>query len=75
LAWALITLVRAELVGWYPYFFFNLTGLWGWSGVSAYVAGITVFYCLVVAGAVGINRVHANGSPDSSAGQRSGKRR
>jgi phage-related holin len=58
LTWALTTLVRGEYVGWYPYFFLDPTGPLGWSGVGAYVAGITAIFLGFIAGAVGINRLH-----------------
>lgn len=61
LAWALITLIRAEFVGWYPYFFLDPTGPSGWSGVSVYVVGITVIFLGFIAGAVGINRLQQRG--------------
>lgn len=58
LAWALITLVRGQIVDWYPYFFLDPTGSLGWSGVAAYVIGITGIFLVAIAGAVAINHLH-----------------
>ena len=57
LAWALITLVRGQFVDWYPYFFLDPTGSLGWSGVAAYIVGITAVFLAAIAGAVGINHL------------------
>lgn len=71
LAWVGVTMVRAQLTGWYPYPFLDPNGPNGALGVVAYVAAIAAFIVLLAAIAVVINRVHTRGVRGVSHGRRS----
>ena len=58
LVWALVTLIRAQFVDWYPYFFLNPHEGLGWSGVTIYIAVITLVFVAVISAIVGLNRLH-----------------
>ena len=58
LVWALVTLIRAQFVDWYPYFFLNPHEGLEWSGVTIYIAVITLVFVAVISAIVGLNRLH-----------------
>jgi len=58
LVWALVTLIRAQFVDWYPYFFLNPHEGLEWSGVTIYIAVITLVFVAVISAMVGLNRLH-----------------
>jgi len=58
LVWALVTLIRAQFVDWYPYFFLNPHEGLEWSGVTIYIAVITLVFVAVISALVGLNRLH-----------------
>ncbi|HEU5223820.1 MAG TPA: Pr6Pr family membrane protein [Candidatus Lumbricidophila sp.] len=59
LAWAVYTMVRGVIVGWYPYPFLdpNVAPGVGYDGVAVYVVAIAAFILLVGAGVIGLTRV------------------
>ncbi|GAA1055319.1 hypothetical protein GCM10017608_24400 [Agromyces luteolus] len=56
LAWAVYSLVRGGLIGWYPYPFLNPAQPAGYGGVAVYVIAIAAFILLVGAGVLALSR-------------------
>lgn len=47
LAYLVYSLIRGQMTGWYPYPFLNPSVAGGTAGVTMYIAGITVVFCVV----------------------------
>ncbi|MFE5672827.1 Pr6Pr family membrane protein [Agromyces sp. NPDC056523] len=56
LAWAVYSLIRGPIVGWYPYPFLNPAQEAGYGGVAVYVIAIAAFILLVGAGVLALSR-------------------
>lgn len=59
IVWAVYTMVRGAIVGWYPYPFLdpNVEPGVGYDGVAVYVIAIAAFILLVGAGIIGLSRL------------------
>lgn len=55
LAWAMYSMIRGPIVGWYPYPFLNPAN-GGYGAVAVYVIAIAAFILLVGAGVVALSR-------------------
>ena len=56
IAWAVYSLIRGALVGWYPYPFMNPAQPAGYGGVAVYIIAIAAFILLVGAGIIALSR-------------------
>jgi hypothetical protein len=56
-AWGVFTLVRGEVVGWYPYFFLDPAQVTGLGGLGPLSAAALVLFCGVASGLVALSRV------------------
>jgi hypothetical protein len=50
-AWAVFSLIRGLITGWWPYWFIDPTGDGGVGGMLTYISGIMVFFIVVGVGA------------------------
>ncbi|MFI7585364.1 Pr6Pr family membrane protein [Kocuria sp. M1N1S27] len=55
--WALYTLFRGQMVGWYPYFFLNPSKVGGYQAVGVYALGLSGFILLVALLTVAVTRL------------------
>lgn len=55
--WAAYTLIRGEMVGWYPYFFLNPSKVGGYQTVGIYALGLTGFILLTAFAVVAATRL------------------
>lgn len=56
-AWGVFTLVRGEIVGWYPYFFLDPAQVTSLGGLGLLSAAALVLFCGVASGLVALSRV------------------
>ncbi|WP_368497644.1 Pr6Pr family membrane protein [Herbiconiux sp. A18JL235] len=61
IVWAVYTLIRGPIVGWYPYPFLNPAQPGGYGTVVIYVAGIAGFIALAASGVVALSRTRVLG--------------
>jgi hypothetical protein len=67
IAWAVYSLIRGALVGWYPYPFMNPGQPAGYGGVAVYIIAIAAFILLVGAGIIVLSRTPWPHEPDEPA--------
>lgn len=56
IAWAVYSMIRGAIIGWYPYPFLNPAQDAGYGGVAVYVIAIASFILLVGAGIIALSR-------------------
>ncbi|GAA1825205.1 Pr6Pr family membrane protein [Agromyces salentinus] len=56
IAWAVYSMIRGAITGWYPYPFLNPAQEAGYGGVAVYVIAIAAFILLVGAGVIALSR-------------------
>jgi hypothetical protein len=56
-AWGVFTLVRGEIVGWYPYFFLDPAQVTSLGGLGLLSAAALALFCAVASGLVALSRV------------------
>jgi hypothetical protein len=59
IVWAVATLIRGAITGWYPYPFLDPTGPTGYGSVVAYVGGLSAFIVALGCAAVGLSKWRA----------------
>jgi hypothetical protein len=69
IAWALYSMIRGAIVGWYPYPFLNPAQDAGYGGVAVYVIAIASFILLVGAGIIALSRTPWPHEPSDSVPQ------
>ena len=80
IAWAVYSMIRGAIVGWYPYPFLDPAQQAGYGGVAVYVMAIAAFILLVGAGIIGLSRTpwphepddHVPAAPSARPGEREG---
>lgn len=64
IAWAVYSMIRGAIVGWYPYPFLDPAQQAGYGGVAVYVIAIAAFILLVGAGIIALSRTPWPHEPD-----------
>ena len=67
IVWAVYSMIRGALIGWYPYPFLNPAQEAGYGGVAVYVIAIAAFILLVGAGIIALSRTPWPHEPDEGA--------
>ncbi|MUN64794.1 hypothetical protein GMA12_16885 [Kocuria sediminis] len=57
LLWALYTLIRGSMVGWYPYFFLDPSQVGGYTAVGLYASGVSALILIVALGVTAATRL------------------
>ena len=67
IAWAVYSMIRGAIVGWYPYPVLDPAQQAGYGGVAVYVIAIAAFILLVGAGIIALSRTPWPHEPDDAA--------